>query len=303
LVNTSLGYAWMPYAIGGVALLILGLVARIRARRGTGRSLTEMLVIRGTALLAIGVLAALLADAAAEGDGLTAADRPIWTWLVAHRTGTLTTIAKVVTTVGSTGAMTALAGVAAIVLFFVLKRRADAILVAAVTAGVGLVVTVAKPIINRVRPPEEYRLVVETNQSFPSGHAVASMAVLGVCLVVFLPLIRAGWTRAVVAVAVAVFVGLVGVSRLYLGVHWPTDIMGGWLTGFGIVLLCVTVKDVLTRRDAKVLLPAAHPGQVGISTDTRAPDTRAAGTRVTGTRADDGSAAKGTLDRLAQAPA
>lgn len=236
---------WVPYAVIGIVTMVLAVVALRRS--GRRPRLAELLAVRGGLLVLLAVMLGMLADAAAEGDGLTAVDRPVWSWLVGHRSPALTAVATVASGVGGTAVMGALAVLAAAILAFRLHRRDDAILVLAVTAGAGMLVILAKPIIGRVRPPEPYRLVTETNQSFPSGHAVASAAVLGVLAVVlYRHRDSPGWRVAVVAAAL-LGAAAIGVSRLYLGVHWPTDIVGGWLSGGGWLLCCLTVRTLLRR--------------------------------------------------------
>jgi membrane-associated phospholipid phosphatase len=242
--TSTVGLVWIPYVVAGLCLAALAGFSLYRRRSGNTR-LAEFLLVRGGTLLVIGVVLGLLGDAAAEGDGLTAIDQPVWSWMVAHRSDALTRIAVAITTVGSTVAMAVIAAVV-VVLLVIRGRRGDAALVAVVAAGAGLLVVVAKPVVGRLRPPEEYRLVIETNQSFPSGHAVASSAIIGVLCVVFVPMIDRQWLRVVVVLAASLAVVLIGVSRLYLGVHWATDILGGWLTGIGWLLMCVSVRDVWT---------------------------------------------------------
>lgn len=228
---------WGPYAAATLALL--GLIALPRLRPRHTAQLTEFLVLRGAVLALMALVLALLTDAAAEGDGLTVIDRPIWSALIAQRTPLRTAVATVASDVGSTGVMAVIAG-AAVVVLFLRRRRAEAVLVLVVTAGAGLIVLIAKPIVGRVRPPAEFRLVVESNQSFPSGHAVASAAVLGVLAAVFAPLLHRRWQQLLVRVLAVVAVLTIGLSRLYLGVHWATDVVGGALAGTGWLLLCLT---------------------------------------------------------------
>lgn len=241
-VDAAVGVTWLPYLLAGAALAVVAVLVRVRTRRRGDAGLVEFLLGRGVVLGLVGLLVLMLADAAAEGDGLTAVDRPVWSWLVEHRSGFLTAAARVVTEVGSTVVMGALALLAAGWLFSRPGRRGDGVLIAVVAAGAGLLVSVSKPIVGRVRPPEEFRLAVETNQSFPSGHALASMAVLGVLAVVFLPRLRSPGARRAGYALIAVFVLAIGISRLYLGVHWSTDVAGGWLTGFGWLLVCLTAR-------------------------------------------------------------
>ncbi|RJK94897.1 phosphatase PAP2 family protein [Vallicoccus soli] len=107
--------------------------------------------------------------------------------------------------------------------------------VAAVTAVSGVLVPVLKELVGRARPAFEQAVAVETSQSFPSGHATASFVGAAVLLAVALPLLgRAG--RAV-AWALAVAVVLVtGFDRVALGVHYVSDVVGGWLLGAAVVV-------------------------------------------------------------------
>lgn len=245
-VNAPIGVTWVPYLALGLALFVVAVVARLRSR-GRDRGLREFLLIRGSALSLLGLLILVLADAAAEGDGLTAVDRPVWSWFVAQRSNAATVAAKVVTEVGSTVVMALLALLAVGWLAIRAKRRGDAALVAVVTAGAGLLVSVSKPIVGRVRPPEDFRLVAETNPSFPSGHSLASMAVLGVLAVVFLPRLDSTRLRIAGYAVVTAAILAIGASRLYLSVHWSTDVVGGWLTGAGWLLACLTLRTLWQR--------------------------------------------------------
>lgn len=268
--GASVGFSWVPYLVAGVALIAVAALVGLRSRRREA-ALREFLWGRGAQLLLIGLLVWWLADAASEGDGLTAVDRPVWSWLVDHRNGVVTAVAKVVTEVGSTVAMGVLAVIAVGWLVVRERRCGDAALVAVVTAGAGVLVSVSKPIVGRVRPPVEFRLVAEANQSFPSGHALASMAVLGVLAVVFLPPVSSSGARIGARVAVGGFVLAIGASRLYLGVHWPTDVLGGWLTGAGWLLTCLTVRTLLRRYPDALhrWVPGRTPGSRAAPTDPR----------------------------------
>ena len=255
------GYVWLPYAIAAVILLGLGAVAAIRWRTSAPRT-AELLFTSGALLAVLAAIVLGLADGAAEGNGLASIDPPVWQWMVEHRSPALTTVAIAVTTVGSTLAMSIIA-VAAVGYLFWRGRRSDALLVAVVAAGAGLLVRIGKSAVGRERPPADFRLVVETNQSFPSGHALASAAIIGVLLVVFVPPIGRRWVRVAVIAAALLFVLAIGLSRLYLGVHWATDVLGGWVTGLAWLMLCLTIRQVWrqTRGRPQRLLtePAGEP--------------------------------------------
>lgn len=236
-------HVWLPYALAAVALAVLATLSALRVGRTWRIASAWTFGVYGAALAVAGGTAAALADAAGEGDGLTVFDRPVWRWFVDHRTPTATTIFKTITTLGSTVSMTVLAVVAVLVLGW-RRRWGAAAFVAVVSAGAGLIVYFGKRAVGRVRPPEAQRLVTETNASFPSGHALAATAVIGVCVLTAVLAMRdrAPRWRAPLIVVAAMFVASIGVSRLYLGVHWATDVLGGWVTGTAWLLLCVTVR-------------------------------------------------------------
>ena len=252
------GYVWLPYAIAAVVLLGLGALVAVRRRRAAPGTV-ELLLASSVALLVLAAVILGLADGAVEQNGLATIDPVVWQWAINQRTPALTTVAIVITEIGSTLSMGIIAGVSVLVLWF-RGRRGDAVLVAVVSAGAGLLVRVGKATVGRERPPVEFRLVTETNESFPSGHALASAAILGVVLVVLLPSIPGRTARIGVLVGVGLFWLSIGLSRLYLGVHWATDVIGGWVTGLAWLALCLTVRQVWRQTRGKPELLVSEPG-------------------------------------------
>jgi len=112
----------------------------------------------------------------------------------------------------------------------------------------GVTASVGKALVGRVRPPASLRLVAESAPSFPSGHATDSTAfyvALTLTLAVFVlrrPIAKVFTVLCASGVAFAI-----GVSRLVLGVHWPTDVLAGWLLGLAVAVLTTAVVFVLTR--------------------------------------------------------
>lgn len=113
------------------------------------------------------------------------------------------------------------------------KKYRHMILFTAGLGGAALINVVLKALFERARPDLWQQLITETSFSFPSGHAMASAA-FALCVVLILWQTR---YRYVALVLAAVYVLVIGFSRLYLGVHYPTDIIGGWLVSTGWVLV------------------------------------------------------------------
>jgi undecaprenyl-diphosphatase len=107
-------------------------------------------------------------------------------------------------------------------------------------AGASLVFRLLKVVLDRSRPPLADRLVAETNESLPSGHATMSVVVVGT-IVVLTWAGRGAWARAAMVAAAAAWIGAVGATRVYLGVHWVSDVLAGWAVGAAWLALCVTV--------------------------------------------------------------
>ena len=105
-------------------------------------------------------------------------------------------------------------------------------------AGGQVLSSLLKAGIDRPRPELVSHLVNETSLSFPSGHAMLSAVTyltLGALAARFLP----GRTTKIYVLSLAVLTTLlVGISRIYLGVHWPSDVLAGWCAGFVWAMLC-----------------------------------------------------------------
>ena len=116
-----------------------------------------------------------------------------------------------------------------LVLFLKHKRLQDALLVL-MLAGNALTL-VLKPLMHHLRPTAAQATILDQQGSFsfPSGHAVAAMTILG-AVMVLLSYRRAGKPWVIAALSLVIF--LVGYSRVYLGAHWPSDVIGGWVIGW-----------------------------------------------------------------------
>jgi len=96
-----------------------------------------------------------------------------------------------------------------------------------------------KLLFSRVRPELWPRLITETSFSFPSGHALGSVVLYGM-IGYLLAQHYLHWSRAIYGLALSI-IAAISLSRLYLGVHWPTDILAGWSIGFVWVMICIAL--------------------------------------------------------------
>ncbi|WP_238390696.1 MULTISPECIES: phosphatase PAP2 family protein [unclassified Mycolicibacterium] len=164
----------------------------------------------------------------------SAVDHRVLDWVVAQRNAWLTGIATLITDLGSPAAV-ALIAIGAAALIWVRTRAARPAIVVVATVGLASVAsTLSKVVVGSHRPPSAVQLLTETDHSFPSGHVTGTAALLGILAVIVGE--RSGHTvRLLVWAAVATFA--VAATRLYLGVHWLTDVSGGLLLGSAAVLL------------------------------------------------------------------
>ena len=218
----------------------------IRTARKVGRHLH--LTLRGwmalcAALVAMAatsiVLLAVSHDVLDKGD-LAQHDPSVLNVFVHLRSGWSVEASRIVTQAGSVGVLLALA-VSVGGLLWWKGARLGVVMAPLVTLGVAAsVVTVLKPLINRARPPLALHLVTETESSFPSGHSTDSTALyLAVGLLLAVLVFRRPVARVLVVALSGLVAMLVGVSRLILGVHWPTDVLVGWSLG-GLIAFVVT---------------------------------------------------------------
>lgn len=142
----------------------------------------------------------------------------------------LTGIMKFFTYIGSTGSIIILSLFILIFLYKVLKHRLELVLFIAVMAGSPLLNAVVKLCFQRTRP-DLHRLIEIGGYSFPSGHAMNAMSLYGILTFLLWRHIKVKWGRMLLIVMSTLMILTIGISRIYLGVHYPSDIIAGYLAG------------------------------------------------------------------------
>ncbi|KAA0018538.1 phosphatase PAP2 family protein [Antrihabitans cavernicola] len=246
------------------------LLAEIRTERGTEEVALWTLAVSATAFVAAWVVAlrstlpvearigwnavrvaSLLAAftlfaVQAHGAGwLSGADAPTLNWFVDHSNSTLTVFAKIVTTALSPVGTVVLSAVAALYLW---RRRGlrPAVLLLSTIVLATAASTLIKLVVARDRPLAAVQLVSETDFSYPSGHVTGTVALLGTFAI--LATAKKSCARIFLVVTAAVITCAVALCRLYLGVHWLADVIGGSLLGCAMVVAAATVSFVLETR-------------------------------------------------------
>ena len=132
--------------------------------------------------------------------------------------------------------------------FLALSRaRGAALLLLASVCGGALLMGGLKDMFGRVRPDVVSHSLVELTRSFPSGHSTLA-AVTYLTLGALVARVQPSRPRKIFVIAMAITLTLlVGVSRVYLGLHWPTDVLAGWCLGAAWAMVCWTVEAWLQR--------------------------------------------------------
>lgn len=202
----------------------------------------------GAALLVLSsALFALLAHDLSAGQRGLAADFAVAQWLHQRATPPLTAIVLVFTHLHSAGAMAAYGLVAAATLAWRRQWR-PAWLVTLALGGVLIVNMLMKLAFQRARPTFDEPLLTLATYSFPSGHVAASTVAYGLVVMAVFSATRSSQTRAVTLLGAVAAVVAVAFTRLYLGVHYLSDVLAAGAEGVAWLTICVAALDADGRR-------------------------------------------------------
>lgn len=204
-------------------------------------------------LLALNIFVELT-DEIAE-NSLKIYDERITNFILSYRTPALTDFFRVITDLGDFYAYVAATIFAAVFLFLKFKHWKFILQLLAIIVLSALSNVAIKRFIGRARPGIEHLVTVET-LSYPSGHAMCAMAFYGFLSYLSFKINMSKWVRGLLCSLFFFLILLIGISRIYLGVHFPSDVAGGYLAGLIWLAFCIVLFNVFhlyqkkkTRKD------------------------------------------------------
>ncbi|MBB3112532.1 undecaprenyl-diphosphatase [Paenibacillus phyllosphaerae] len=150
----------------------------------------------------------------------------------------LTAAAKLFTKIGSSSVVIPLVLVVAVVLYIFLKHRKELFLLIGGMLGSTLLNVVLKGLYERARP-DIHRIVEETGYSFPSGHSMAAFTFYGLLTYLLWRHMPSRLWRGVLIGFGVIMIMCIGLSRVYLGVHYPSDLLGGYWVSACWLAVCI----------------------------------------------------------------
>ena len=233
----------MTAARGRFAPQIAFLEARLHPSGYLGLHLTIGVIL----IVVAGWIFAGITEDVLHHDPLVDVDDAVSRYLAAHRARRFTAVMLVLSRLGSPVTSFVVVGVLAI--YFLTRRRYyEPVLLVLAVAGAELVDVVLKVLIARQRPSFTNPLQLLTTYSFPSGHAMGSMACYGLLAYLLMRHTPRWSSRVTIGVIAVVIVLLIGFSRVYLGEHFMSDVLGGYAGGFVWLIVVITGVNIVTGR-------------------------------------------------------
>lgn len=191
--------------------------------------------LRWILLLISVIIVVEIIEALLEND-ITNFDNEIYTFISSFISPGITTFAKIITTIGSAYVIIPVC----IILIIIFRKSIEKILI-----PLNLVITfVANQLLKRIiaRPrPNLYRLVEETGFSFPSGHSMISMAFYGFIIYLIYRKVKNLYIKWTLCITLSILIVLIGITRIYLGVHYASDVIAGFFISIAYLTLFTNV--------------------------------------------------------------
>ena len=208
--------------------------------------------------LTVGVLVVLIcgycfgaiAEDVWENDPIVQVDHQIAVWFNQHATPPVTRIVRAISFLGSVGCIAAIS--AAVALWLGLRRDwLNLFLLVLTIAGGGLMDVLLKHFFHRERPVLENPLVTLSSYGFPSGHTMGATTLYGLLALLAWENLKNGTARLACIFGVCLLIGLIGFSRIYLGAHYLSDVLGAFAAGLLWLTFCWTAVQTIAMRKTK----------------------------------------------------
>jgi membrane-associated phospholipid phosphatase len=241
--------------------LLASTARRVAAFTGSNLLLASTLVLGGLLLVLMTAATAEIYESVVEQDGAAALDKPVLAAAQRLRTPAADTAITLFTDLGSAQVLPWLVAVVTIALALRWRQWTPVVLMSAAVTGSVLMTVAGKSAVGRTRPALVDAVPpYESSASFPSGHSLNAVVVAGVLAYLIIRRQRTARGRLVTLVLAATFAVAMGLSRVYLGHHWFTDVLVAWTLG----LAWLTVVVVAHR----LFLTVRHRGPAGTDGST-----------------------------------
>lgn len=236
-IGRATGTRW-PTSGGRWLVNRVAALARVLTAHG---ALTVTSAVGLVLVLALTVAAGGVYDAVEEGDGLARVDRPVLDAALRARSPELDRALTGFTRLGGPLGMTVIATAVTVAMLWRWRSRTPLMLMLITVTGSLAATSVGKTAVGRLRPPQGDAVPpYEVSPSFPSGHALNSTAIAGIVAYLLLLHLERRLTRTLAVLLAATWAVAIGLSRVFLGHHWLTDVIVGWVIGLAWLALVVT---------------------------------------------------------------
>lgn len=241
-------------------------LAVARASRILGPHAALILTLAIGAALAVSLTAvfAQVYESVVEADGVAGLDHPVLAAAKTLRSPGLDIMTTGYTDIGGTIGMPILA--VAVMMTLALRRRSWTPVILIVVAGAGsLLMTIAgKSLVGRTRPPLSDAVPpYEHSASFPSGHSLNAVVIAGIVAYLIILRLKTPRSRVITALLAALFAITIGLSRVYLGHHWLTDVLGAWALGAAWLAFVITAHRLYLTARTHHTAPAGSATHAG----------------------------------------
>jgi len=219
-------------------------------RAATLRATLGVFLLGGIVVATLGTTAFAWVAAHVMAGATQPFDDAVMRWISVHRSPALEEAALEITFLGTGVVVLVIVGVAATFLYLTSHRYSAALLIASTAGGI-ILNNVLKLGFSRPRPQLFTWGTHVVSSSFPSGHAMSAAVVYGTVAYLAARLQQRRWARVVTLGVAALFIVVISASRLYLGVHYPSDVVAGILVGLAWAAFCMAMLEALQRYAAR----------------------------------------------------